>query len=307
MYNIIEVESLEKQHVILSNSDSSSMAKICLNEGGRLTDFTFNNTEIITNETPSNYKESFASAILFPFANRVKNGEYTFNTIHYKLDCNEKTRENAIHGLVYNKSFSFISKDLNSNNASATFVYKENEGSNGFPFKYSITLKYTLNDFGVFLEVTIKNEDDKPFPFTLGWHPYFSSSSLDKSELFFKSSEKLITNTSGIVIGKERLNIDKPIKVENKKFDDAYIMQSDTVKFKTPNYQLQLRSSASDKFLQIYTPNSSNTIAIEPLTGVSDSFNNNIGKKTLYPKDHFFIEWQIEITNFESHKSSLTH
>ena len=307
MYKVIELENSAKQYVVLSNSDLTNRAEICLNEGGRLTEFAINSFEIIKNTTASNYKEDFASAILFPFANRVKNGEYMFNTIHYKLARNEKTKQNAIHGLVYNKSFSFIESDLNSDFASATFIYNENVGCDGFPFKYSILLKYTLNKNGIFLEVTIKNEDDKPFPFTLGWHPYFLSSSLCKSKLVFSSNEKLISDTSGIVIGKEQLYEDMPIIIENRTFDDAYVMQSNTVKFMTPKYQLQLKSSVSDNFLQIYTSNTNNTIAIEPMTGVSDSFNNNIGKKILYPKEKFLIEWHIEITNFESQNTSLTH
>ena len=38
-----------------------------------------------------------------------------------------------------------------------------------------------------------------------------------------------------------------------------------------------------------------NAIAIEPMTGVSDSFNNKIGLKELSPGQCYGIEWQVNI------------
>jgi aldose 1-epimerase len=38
-----------------------------------------------------------------------------------------------------------------------------------------------------------------------------------------------------------------------------------------------------------------NAIAIEPMTGVSDSFNNKIGLKELSPGQCYEIEWQVNI------------
>jgi len=51
--------------------------------------------------------------------------------------------------------------------------------------------------------------------------------------------------------------------------------------------------------LQAYTPPRLNTIAIEPTTGVSDSFNNNIGLQTLEPNKEYRITWKININNIE--------
>lgn len=300
MYTLLEVEDSTKEYIILSNSDSSSIVKICLDEGGRLTRFSFNNTEVIADEEPSNYKENFASAILFPFTNRIKNGKYVFDNVQYELVCNEKVKTNAIHGLVYDKTFSFLNKEIHSDFARITLAYNENDGCDGFPFKYSIKLEYTLNNSGLFLKVIVKNEDIKPFPFTLGWHPYFLSSNLDKSKLSFNSTEKLISDNHGIVIGKEQMLENMPLALKGRKFDDAYHLQSDMVSFITPNYQLQLKSSALNNYLQIFTPDSKKVIAIEPMTGVSNSFNNNIGKQVLNPEEDFLIEWQMKITNFNT-------
>jgi aldose 1-epimerase len=58
---------------------------------------------------------------------------------------------------------------------------------------------------------------------------------------------------------------------------------------------LVLTSSEKENFLQLYTPINTNAIAIEPMTGISDSFNNKIGLKELLPDECYGIEWQIFI------------
>lgn len=48
---------------------------------------------------------------------------------------------------------------------------------------------------------------------------------------------------------------------------------------------------------QLYTPPHDNTIAIEPTTGVSDSFNNGVGLKTLAPNETYNIGWTLALNN----------
>ncbi len=283
-------------YLVLTSSDTGNIVKICLNEGGRITNLIINRTEIITDKTNRKYTEDFTSAILFPFANRIKNGEYIFNETKYKLHCNEKSGKNAIHGLVYDKYFEVVSKEANQDFASVTLSYEERDGCDGFPFKYAIILKYTLNKDGLSLKLAAKNIDEKSFPYTMGWHPYFLSSDLSKSKLSFQSKKKFKIDSNGIVIDKEDFSEDMAIDLKHKTFDDAFVLDSHIVNFITPSYQLQLKSSAINKFLQIYTPQDTEAIAIEPMTGVADSFNNQIGKQVLKPNEEVTTEWTIKIS-----------
>jgi len=68
----------------------------------------------------------------------------------------------------------------------------------------------------------------------------------------------------------------------------------------TPGYILELKSSEKDSYLQLYTPPHKNTIAIEPTTGVSNSFNNGIGLKTLQPNETYTISWNLKINDMKS-------
>ena len=71
---------------------------------------------------------------LFPFANRIKDGLYSFNEIEYQLEINQKEENNALHGLVYNKPFKVINKEVSDNEASIKLEYEELNESKGFPY-----------------------------------------------------------------------------------------------------------------------------------------------------------------------------
>ena len=45
-------------------------------------------------------KDAYASAHLFPWANRIREGKYEFQNAHHQLPINESSLNNAIHGLV---------------------------------------------------------------------------------------------------------------------------------------------------------------------------------------------------------------
>ena len=280
--------------ISLQNSDTSTAAIICLEQGGRLQELSLLGENIIKELPDFNYNASYASAILFPFANRIENGKYTFKNTKFQLDCNEKGL-NALHGLVYNKKFKIVHKIESSSYASVTIAYKELEESLGFPFKYNIHLTYTLTNDELSLSVTIKNTDINPFPFTLGWHPYFLSHDLKNSSLSFNSAKKIKFNKNLITQKVIDEKTEKAFKIENKQLDDCFILNSNTIGFKTPNYQLEISTNQIENYVQLYTPENLPLIAIEPMTGVSNSFNNNIGLQVLQPNTSFSLKWNVKI------------
>ena len=67
------------------------------------------------------------------------------------------------------------------------------------------------------------------------------------------------------------------------------------MQFNTPKYQLIISASSENTFLQAYTPPKLNSIAIEPTTGVSDSFNNKIGLQILNANESYDVTWNLKI------------
>lgn len=283
----------------IQNSNNSVLGKIHLNQGASLQELTLGGKAIIQDLSPLNYQDSFASSILFPFANRIKDGAYSFNNEKIQLEKNQVEEQNALHGFVHNKRFKVIIKEALGDTAKITLAYNELNKTAGFPYTYSIEVTYIFEDKTLSLQVRVKNTDSKTFPFTIGWHPYFISDNLPKSTLEFDCDKKLILGDRNITTGVEDVKNKVALNIENKQLDDCWVLNSDKVQFKTPKYQLNFSSSVKNNFLQAYTPPKLNTIAIEPTTGVSDSFNNNIGLQTLEPNKEYRITWKININNIE--------
>jgi aldose 1-epimerase len=155
-----------------------------------------------------------------------------------------------------------------------------------------------LQNTSLELKVNVQNTSTKAFPFTLGWHPYFTSSDLFKSTLKFDSNKKVVFDNRMITSYVEELINQSELEIKNHQFDDCFYLNSSKVEFVTPSYTLEMISSSENDFLQVYTPPKENTIAIEPTTGISNSFNNNIGLKTLECNKEFAAAWQLQITNY---------
>ncbi len=283
--NILEIE----------NSESKVYGKIHLNSGASLQELTLNGHAVIKDLSPLTYANTYASSILFPFANRIKDGAYIFNDNAFQFEINQKEENNALHGLVYNKTFQIIDQETSQDAASILLEYNETELSLGFPYTYTIQIKYIFTSNDLNLNVSVKNTDTKAFPFTLGWHPYFLSDHLFNSSLDFNSTKKIVLGERNITTGIEDFELKGVFNIEDKQLDDCWILESNDVVFNTPKYQLTIGSSAENNYLQAYTPPKLNTIAIEPTTGVSDSFNNKIGLDVLEANDTYNINWSLKI------------
>ncbi len=93
-------------------------------------------------------------------------------------------------------------------------------------------------------------------------------------------------------------NYNSEFQIKDKNLDDCFSLLKNNIEFKTPNYNINISSSANENYIQVYTPpTEKNCIAIEPLTAPPDSLNNNIGLQILNPEEEYTINWKIELNN----------
>ena len=300
MFIVDELKEKEQRFLDLKNAVNSTSARISLDEGGSIEGLKFDNEYVIKLQPNFKYKDSYASSILFPFANRIEKGQYSFKEKEYQLACNESGK-NALHGLVHNKQFQLIEKIENINFSSVTICFEEILEREGFPFNYKINITYILSKNEIKIVVKIENTGTNSFPFTLGWHPYFVSKDLYHSSLSFKSNKKIEFDKNLITKGIIKASAEElKIKIQNKQLDDCFILNSNTIKFTTPTYQIQIATDQIENYLQIYTPKNSSIIAIEPMTGISNSFNNKIGLQTLEPHNKYELKWTVNFSKIKT-------
>jgi aldose 1-epimerase len=287
----------KKEHILLQSEDERFLAVISPKEGGRIVQLILENQRIIDEPKTTVYEENFAGAILFPFANRIANGTYNFQGNSYLLTCNEKGRTNAIHGLVYNKPFEEVAKNATENEAKLELVYTEKERIEGFPFLYSLKLTYVLSESGLNVNVEASNTDDKAFPFTLGWHPYFYAEDLQNSYVDLESKYQVIMNEHMITVGSKNHQQPREIPLKDNFLDDCFSILDRKVSLVTPTNSIEICGEYVSKFVQLYTPPNENVVAIEPMTGISNSFNNKKSILVLRPNEVFATKWNVKFNN----------
>ncbi len=294
MYSIKQETSQNSQFLILENASKTSKALISLEEGARIAELIVSNKTIIKELPNFDYKDSYAASLLFPFVSRIENGLYEFEGQKYQLECNQ-AGINALHGLVYNKTFEVVHQKVTDSNAAVTLLYTENNTPKGFPFKYELEVTYTFTENNLGIAIKATNLDTTPFPFTLGWHPYFFTEHLAESVVKFNSHQQVAFDEK--LITKELIPFIKEgdFAIKNKQLDDCFVMNDAIIEFETNEYQLKITSDAAQNYLQMYTPPHKTLIAIEPMTGISNSFNNKIGLQILEPKKSYTINWNLTI------------
>ena len=221
------------------------------------------------------YRETYRSSVLFPFPNRILDGTYEFADQVYELDCNEIANGNAIHGLVYDKAFTVIAREARGQKAVLGLKYAPEEPLEGFS-----------------MEFLVRNTDSRPFPFGLGWHPYFKATDLKQSVLSFPSKDFFPCNERYIPQDRVTSDLKESFAVEEEVFDDAFSLHEARCSLRDSAYRMEMDfATGNGAYLQVYTPDHRKNIAIEPMTCVANAFNNNEGLLVLKGGESF--EWVI--------------
>lgn len=293
------IEQFKKQnlnHLKISESEGKTCAVVCLDQGGRLSELLLKGEQLLADFDHSTYKDNYASSVLFPFVNRVKNGKYSFGGVDYQLACNDVALNNALHGLVYDKQFTLSDSTATSDSASVTLIYEAAGDCPGFPFAYRIALTYTVSDEIFSLKVEVTNTGNESFPYGIGWHPYFLTPDLFNSNLVFECKEQFKVDHQQIPDGTTPFTEAMPFQIGDSKLDDGYILENNQIAINTPNYKLVIESSSPETYLQVYTPDVLNVIAVEPQTAAPDCLNNEMGLEILDPGHNTEVCWNLRIS-----------
>jgi aldose 1-epimerase len=262
-------------------------------------------------------KNTFRGSKLFPFPNRVRDGKYSFEGKEYQLPINFPQENNAIHGLVLTDNFKIIAKETSAEKALLTVQYEFKGDKEGYPFKCLLTINYELSSNGFACTTKVLNMDNQAIPIGDGWHPYFKTGSkVDNLSIklpvvkAFSVDGKMIPtlpdSLSAAEIAEGINGYDKSKKIGSDKFDTGYRIYpnptgsivtteiSDTIQ----NIKLCINQETGPGkygYLQVYTPPDRNSIAIEPMTCLTDAFNNKQGLIVLESAGDMTFYFSVEL------------
>lgn len=222
----------------------------------------------------------YRGVILLPFPNRVKDGKYEFASREFSLPINMPSEGHAIHGLMYNKSFSVIECG---EEHMITLQYDYNE-DDGFPFPCVVTYTFALGQQELVCKVEVKNKGEGALPLGVGWHPYFSLNA-DVDELLLKMPNVAALNVDERMIPTKEKEMfedyEETSKIYDTEFDTGFQILDEGEVITSLHNQgdditLDLFQTTGDRgfnYVQIFTPPGRKSVAIEPMTCPTDAFN----------------------------------
>lgn len=301
-FSIRHVNDQDLDQVRIKDESTGTEIAILPGHGASLHSFCIRQPDGTLFNVIDNYKDavelgkgmalSYKSAKLSPFPCRIPEGKYHFEDKEYRFKKLFKDGT-AIHGLLFDKLFTVMGETPGDAAGEVLMEYIYQKEDDGYPWSYSCQVRYTLRPGGL-LEIvtTVTNLDGVTIPLADGWHPYFRlGGRIDDWQLQFHSEaivefdEKLIP--TGRLIQYEVF--DSPRLIGDTFLDNCFVLKPGIV---SPSCEIyhpasRLRVSffpdVSYPYLQIYTPSTRESIAVENLSGAPDCFNNKMGLLLLQP------------------------
>ncbi|MBX9852529.1 MAG: aldose 1-epimerase [Cytophagaceae bacterium] len=259
------------------------------------------------NSLMSEGRAVFKGSKLFPFPNRINNGDYIFEGKKYSLKKNFPSEGHAIHGLLLEAAFTINAKHASEKEASLELKYHYKEKNTGYPFELDLTVIFMLTDEGLKCTTVAKNVSDKNIPVGDGWHPYFQTGS-KANDLTIKIPSECLVETDSRGIPTEKTIHDpsfiKGRQIADHHFDHCYILaekngiSSIELYDQEKNITLIVWQETGVKkynYVQIYSPPSRKCIAIEPMSCMPDAFNNKNGLIVLKPGEKINLSFGVKL------------
>lgn len=278
----------------VKSADQSAYFEIIPSIGGMLSQLNWCGNVIkipFTDLFPLESNPYHPSALLSPWVNRVRNGNYSFEGRNYQLPINEENLGNAIHGLLARKPFGY---QIEGSKAIVRFAYQAEEKAYPFPFETTLTYEFDTNNF-FHMQFEAKNTGDGNMPFACGWHPYFRLPEGDLSDwrIQFDSISKFHSDSQMIPLREEAYDASNGVDLGEETLDNVFRLRPQAKHLtifenKKTNSTLFIEQSSIDfPFLVVFAPENESCLAIEPMTANTDAFNTGDGLKILAPGEHF--------------------
>jgi aldose 1-epimerase len=236
---------------------------------------------------------------LVPYANRIELGVLKFEGREYRLPLNFGEHPHSLHGHGWQTPWRVetVAKDA----ASLAFDH----AADAWPWAYTAEQVITLSDSGARLVLSLRSRDDKPMPFSLGFHPYFPrgvGSKLTADVAGMWQSDPTMLPTDHLA-GSLPLDLAHGQVVSKAPFvDNTFTGWRGAARIEQPELGLGITLEASPecRFFHVFIPPGQDYFCAEPTSAMPNAFNRPeaaavTGAHVLAPGAAFAIEMRIGV------------
>jgi len=279
--------------------------------GGALAGFTHRGHDVLR-PTPDEARtqrivRGHACYPLVPYSNRIANAQLAFAGETYRLAHNLADHPHAIHGVGWQKPWTIVERDQSAVRL-ALAHRPHGDAALAWPWPFEAWQSIALTADGdvatLTLVMTLRNAGDEPFPFGMGWHPYFPRD--NATVLGFCAEGRWQTDSTLLptahVAATGALSFDPPRAIGATVLDNVYTNWQGEASLEDGAQQTAttIRADRACAFVVVYAPPSRGFVAIEPVTQMTDAFNRAqrgaraTGTRVLAPAAAFSCTMQIE-------------
>lgn len=230
--------------------------------------------------------------VLWPFPNRVRDRQYVYGDRQYSLaNVRHTSADNAlIHGLVFNRSWTYEQPVTSLEEASLTTAIEINPASpnySAYPFLSRLTLTYKLTSAGLTVTYRVQNKGSQPLPYGFALHPYLNlpadplltrvtlpAARLMEADQDLLPTGRLLDVRSTMY---KMFDLNEPTPVRHLKLDHVYTrlprFSEPVVDFESLGLRLHITTSNDFTHAVIYTPSDQPYFCLENQTCSTDAVN----------------------------------
>lgn len=233
--------------------------------------------DVMRPTAPADYGNSSecASFLMMPWCNRIKNGQLRFRGEVFQLKTTPDDGT-ARHGDVRKRHWTVDA-------VSATHIRLSMDSrsfdDNNFPFSYTAEAEYRLEGADFVWTLALKNVDARRMPGGFGHHPYFVRQDGMQLQVPCQQQFNLVNNmaVAAAVPVTPALDFRQMRPLDDTELDHVLtgriVDEPARIRYPVTGITLAMYSDPIFDHILVYTPPDNPSLAVEPMTNVSDGFN----------------------------------
>jgi aldose 1-epimerase len=213
---------------------------------------------------------------LIPYANRVADARFSFGGQDFQLGLNFAGHPHSLHGNAWMRVWTVVSATPVRVHLSLDYLPPAEPITN-WPFAYRAELDFALDAGGLTVDISIRNDDARPFPAGIGLHPYVARE--PGTLLQFDADTVWRNGPDDLPMAREAVShhwdFTRARALTDTKIDECYAGWGGSAHVTWPARDLSLTVTSGPPFdhLQLYTPPGHAYFGLEPVSNMPDAVN----------------------------------
>ncbi|UFU07636.1 aldose 1-epimerase family protein [Ruania halotolerans] len=192
--------------------------------GAHLREFRVGTRDVVVPFAPDELPPASNGAVLVPWPNRIRDGQYSWDGVEYQLPLTEPARGTALHGLA-----SWQRWGIREHTTDTVELGIDLPPTPGYPFALIVSVRYALTAEGLRITTTATNTSAVDAPYGVGFHPWLSPGpgSLDEAVLQLDATRWVPTDErllpTGVADLPAEFDFREPRVLGSTALDDAFV------------------------------------------------------------------------------------